>query len=274
MAICFIPSTPLTKLAIVVALTISFFNSAVAEMTGSGWEHEVKAYLFATSIEGDLGLQDVNVPVDVGFDDILDKLKFGGMAYYEGRKDDTISVILDVAYIDLYYKSTPINNNLITVNAKAEYSQLVVEALAGFKVVDYENSDAFSGSVKVDLIGGLRLNQLDLALGTNAALLGLTSSSARGKEVSWVDPVAGARLRFEPAENVKLNLYGDYGGFGLGADSTWQLAASGTYEFENNVQLSGGYRVLYMDYEEGSGTNYFNYDATYHGPFAGVGYRF
>ena len=35
-----------------------------------------------------------------------------------------------------------------------------------------------------------------------------------------------------------------------------------------------GYRILYQDYERGSGINKFAYDITTHGPIIGVQYRF
>lgn len=251
------------------ALLIS--SPALSADEDMGWKHEAVIYGYATSIEGDVGIRNIKVPVDVGFDDILDNLKFGAMGYYEGRKDDQWSLIVDVAYLSLYSKQTPVNNNIITVNTKAELSQTVVEAMVAYKVLDHEDPDAFYGDVQLDVIGGARYNKLDLSLGIEAGALG---AGSRSKKVDWVDPIIGLRARFQPADNVKVSLYGDYGGFGVGSDSTWQLLARVGYQFENNIELSAGYRVLYMDYEEGSGADYFSYDATYQGPVIGLGYKF
>jgi hypothetical protein len=236
-----------------------------------GWKHEVVVYGYGTSIEGDVGIRNISVPVDVGFDDILDNLKFGAMGYYEARKDDQWSLIFDVAYLSLYSKGTPVNNNIITVNTKAELSQTVVEAMVAYKVLDHEDPDAFYRDVQVDVIGGARYNQLDLSLGVEAGPLG---AGSRSKKVDWVDPIIGLRTRFKPSDNVNVSLYGDVGGFGVGSDLTWQVVARVGYQFDNNLELSAGYRVLYMDYEEGSGADYFSYDATYQGPVIGLGYKF
>ncbi|MEH6524821.1 MAG: hypothetical protein V7723_02015 [Sneathiella sp.] len=257
-------------------LFASFFllPAASSEEKAKNWEHEVKLYLYATAIEGDLGIRNVNVPLDVEFSDILDNLEFGTMGFYEARKDDQLSLMFDIAYLSLYNKQSPVSNNVVTVNAKAELSQLVVEALVGYKVIDFEDPDSFSGNVKVDLIGGARYNELNLSLGTAVSVLGFTSAAVRKKKVSWVDPIIGFRARFNPSEKSRLTLYGDIGGFGVGSNNTWQILASYAYLFDNNIEVTAGYRVLYMDYDEGSGADYFAYDATYSGPMIGIGYRF
>lgn len=253
--------------------TIFLSTPALAE-EDTGWQHEAVVYLFATAIDGDVGIRNIDVPVDIGFDDILDNLKFGAMGFYEARKDDQWSFIVDAAYLSLYSKQTPVSNNVVTVNAKAEMSQIVLEAMVGYKVLDHEDLASFYRKVQIDVIGGARYNQLDFSLSADASVLGLATAGERSKKIDWIDPIVGARARFNPSENVRVVLYGDVGGFGVGSDLTWQLLARVGYQFDNNLEVSAGYRVLYMDYEEGSGADYFSYDATYQGPVIGLGYKF
>jgi hypothetical protein len=40
-----------------------------------------------------------------------------------------------------------------------------------------------------------------------------------------------------------------------------------------NVAFAAGYRGLYTDYETGSGSDRFSYDATVHGPLLGIDIR-
>ena len=56
-------------------------------------------YAFATDITGDLGVRNVETEIDVGFDDILESLDMGAMAYAEHRRDKW-SFILDIAYLN------------------------------------------------------------------------------------------------------------------------------------------------------------------------------
>lgn len=44
--------------------------------------------------------------------------------------------------------------------------------------------------------------------------------------------------------------------------------------FGNDATLRVGYRVLYQNYEDGSGANRFAYDITTHGPIIGMNFRF
>lgn len=264
-----------------IALSTSFLlpftlwsSPVLSEEDKKGWEQGAMVYLFAPAISGDTGVRNVTIPVDVSFSDILDSLQLGGFALYEARKDDQWSFIADVGYLQMYNKTAPVSNNVITVNTKTQLSQIVLEAMVGYKVIDYENPESFSGNVTVDLIGGARYNQLKLKLGADVSVLGFATSAERKKTVDWIDPIVGFKARYNPSKQSELTFYGDVGGFGVGSDLTWQIFAGYTYTFENDITLTGGYRALYMDYEEGSGTSYFSYDATYYGPMIGLGYRF
>ena len=44
--------------------------------------------------------------------------------------------------------------------------------------------------------------------------------------------------------------------------------------FGNDATLHAGYRVLYQDYEDGSGADRFAYDVTTHGPMTGMNFQF
>ncbi len=45
------------------------------------------------------------------------------------------------------------------------------------------------------------------------------------------------------------------------------------YQPWKHVGLFGGYRALYIDYEDGSGANLFKFDFTMHGPLLGFDIR-
>jgi hypothetical protein len=57
---------------------------------------------------------------------------------------------------------------------------------------------------------------------------------------------------------------------GVGSDFTWQALALVDWQPFKNVSFVGGYRTLYQDFEDNSGSKVFEYKATLHGPLLGV----
>ena len=64
------------------------------------------------------------------------------------------------------------------------------------------------------------------------------------------------------------------GGLGVGSDFTWNFLAFMGYEFTRHVAFLVGYRILSINYEEGSGHDLFVYDVTMSGPILGLAFRF
>lgn len=78
-------------------------------------------------------------------------------------------------------------------------------------------------------------------------------------------------------ENLILRVKSDIGGFGLGfsSDIDWNFVANVGYQLPWwGVTPYVGYRVLYLDYEDGSGSNKFIYKVWHTGPQIGLGVRF
>ena len=75
-------------------------------------------------------------------------------------------------------------------------------------------------------------------------------------------------------DKTDLTVIGDVGGFGVGSDIAVQAWPSLGFRLSNSVKAQLGYRVVYADYESGSGLRRFKYDMVTHGPTAGVQFRF
>jgi opacity protein-like surface antigen len=91
---------------------------------------------------------------------------------------------------------------------------------------------------------------------------------------TWVDPVAGLRLRTPADRLLQFRMYSEIGGFGAGSDVTWQLFPTLAINFTDSLSLDLGYRWLDVDYSTGEGNELFTYDVLTHGPVVGVGFRF
>jgi len=68
---------------------------------------------------------------------------------------------------------------------------------------------------------------------------------------------------------------GDIGGVEWGGkDFTWQVYPFFNWQFTKCASLQAGYRLLYTDYETGSGFSRFKYDMLTSGPQVGFKFQF
>ncbi len=274
----FITGTMLTALSLA-AVLVAVPARAQDETANTGrddWQFDASAYLFASAITGDVGVGPVTTDVDVSFGDILENLEGGIMGYGQARRGPW-SLILDAAYLRVTADNELASaGGPLSVNLDVDLKQTILAGYGGYRVYDRPwSANARDGiGVAVDLLGGARYNRVVTELDARAAILGLTTSAQRDRTVDWVDPVVGVRAVIVPARQWRVTLWGDYGGFDVGADSTWQLIGLVGYTFDNGVDLFGGYRAYAFDYSEGSGSSRLDLDLTYAGPLVGVGFRF
>jgi opacity protein-like surface antigen len=251
---------------------------AVAQGAGAtpfpaNWQYEATFYGFASSLDGDVGIRNVDSEVDVGFGDVLENLDFGAMGFIAGR-DDTWSFVLDATYTKSSAESSSarsILNTTLTTTLDVELEQTIVEGFVGRRILG--NRDAAT-PYRVDAVGGFRYNNISGELSAQASLLGLTATAQRKRDVDWIDPVVGLRGEVWTSDRFRLLGWADFGGFGIGANSTWQVAAGVNYLAWDRVSLYALYRALSFDYEEGAGADRIKLDLTYSGPMIGIGYRF
>jgi hypothetical protein len=79
------------------------------------------------------------------------------------------------------------------------------------------------------------------------------------------------------SEHWFLLFMGDVGGFGVGSELAWSVTGLLGYRWQGagvEWAVLAGYRALYQDYSEGSGTDRFRWDTTMHGPVLGLTIRF
>ena len=70
---------------------------------------------------------------------------------------------------------------------------------------------------------------------------------------------------------------GDIGGFGVGSKFSWQLFGGYSHDFKVGdwtITSVAGYRVLSIDYSQGSGNTQKGVDAIIHGPMIATSFRF
>jgi hypothetical protein len=221
-------------------------------------------YLWAISIDGDTTIGSNAGDVSADFSDIFDKLEAAFIVNFQGLYQNRWGFIFDYNYLDLSDSGTiqaSIGRIPVSIFHESDVRLHLVE-LDGFYRLTYEKHD-------FDFKFGLRYTSFDpeIKIGPQPRIL--------GEKQSWVDPLVGMRWFWHFADQWKLIVNGDVGGFGIGSNFSFQAGALVDWQPFKHVSFLAGYRVLYQDYDDGtSGTpGYFDIKATYHGPLIGVSFN-
>jgi len=126
----------------------------------------------------------------------------------------------------------------------------------------------------VEALGGARYQYLRTKVNLELAGPLRDRSFEADESKSWVDPFVGGRIIWSPGEKWVTSLETDFGGFTVSSDFTFNIRAEAAYRINRWFFVNAGYRVLYTDYETGSGDEEFDYNLWVHGPFVGVGVEF
>lgn len=235
-------------------LACPFVLASGARAQTDAWTNTAEIYVLGAGLSGTTGVGPVEVKVSATFDQILNNLDFGAMANYRGESP-TFAVAADVMYTSL---GTTVDGPAGEANVSAK--EWLITASASFRL-----SGAF------EVLGGLRLTSLDNTV-VQTGITGVERTGSLTK--TWVDPVVGARVKASIGKSFSLVGYGDIGGFGVGSDFTWMVQARVNWQISRAVGVGLGYRILYQDYESGSGADAFKWNVTTQGPLAALGFRF
>jgi opacity protein-like surface antigen len=121
--------------------------------------------------------------------------------------------------------------------------------------------------VSVDLLAGGRLVYLDVGLT-------IENFADVDRSQDWLDPFLGARLKVDIIDRLSVAVRGNIGGFGVGSHFTWNMAAILAYQVSQRITLGAGYRILDINYSEGTGTDQFRFDVQMRGPMLGFAIQF
>ena len=253
---------------IIIALMILFTLPAIAQEDAKKekqWNFTAAPYLLMPYMNGDVGLGPANINVDANPGEIFDNLDFGMMLYFEASSDKW------VANFDLLYMNLGGNGEtpLLGRDASVDVKQLGLTFNGLYRVVEWASVgigfrvNSIKQGIKIAALpgpgpGGIELPAVDASM-----------------TQTWVDPLIVARLmtRFDDSK-WRLGIVGDIGGFGIGSDLAWQINPFVGYQFSKLFEIDLAYRWLAMDYETGSGVDYFLYDMVISGPELGLLFHF
>jgi hypothetical protein len=224
--------------------------SAEADSPGR-WEYLVEPYFLAPTITGTSGVRGLTADVDASSGDIFGALDFGAMLYLEAH-NSAWAISLDGTYMNLGASATSRLGNL---DIDLEQTGIM---LAGYRrVLEW-----------AEVMAGLQFNDIEASLAsTGPAAVNLAGDR------NWVDPYVGFRATWL-RDKWRFAFFGAVGGFGVGSDFAWQVFPQIGYRFGSLFELTGGFRAITMDYEDGSGNEKFVYDLTTYGPQLGARFHF
>jgi len=234
------------KLLITLTLAAALLPPILRAEETNQWTFDVSLYGLAASMSGNVTVKGISSDVDVGFDKVWEHLQFGAMGSARvgyGRWGLSTEVI----YMDLEGVKGP-----FTVTAQ----QWLVQPALEYSVCQY-----------FGVYAGTRYN--NIALDLNGPL-GKNPSGTH----EWWDPIVGGLVSLPIWKSISLHVKGDIGGFGAGSDLTWQAYPYLNWQISKLASVQAGYRLLYTDYETGSGLNRFKYDMLTSGPQVGFTLHF
>jgi hypothetical protein len=153
------------------------------------------------------------------------------------------------------------------VGVTTQTEQLILEFGGGYHLLDWSLTGEGLPSLWVDFLGGGRFVYLDSGI-TIENLVDVDRSK------DWLDPFIGARLKVDIIDRLSVAVHGDIGGFGVGSHFTWNMVAILAYQVSQRISTGVGYRILDIDFSEGTGSNKFKYDVQMRGPMLGFAIRF
>lgn len=228
----------------------------------TGWSFAVTPYFWAAGIKGTVATPFERLPrreISADFDTIFSDITgFVGMVGAEARKD-RIALVGDVVTIGVAADaSTP--RDLLFSGAKGELELTFATVSALYRIVQGER-------LFIDVGVGMRGWWASTTLSANSGLL---PGRSVGGSATWADPLVNARALFRLSEQLTLSAYADAGGFSVGSDSTWQVAATIDWLPAPWVALRAGWRYLAVDRSSPD----LAIDVSLNGPVIGATFRF
>ena len=231
----------------------------VAPALAPEWEISIAPYFWMAGLNGDIALFGLpEVELDESFSDIIKTFDIGAMAVTEVRRG-RFGIFSDLMYAKTSDGSgTP--RGVLADSVELDSQTLTLTAMGEFRVAETPRGS-------FDVMAGGRLWWVDNELSFSGGVLDGVSDSDGD---TWVDPMVGAKWRFNVTPRIFVNGWAMAGGFGVASDFTWDLLGGIGYQFNDTFSTAIGYRALGVDYENDG----FVYDVVQHGPIAGVIIRF
>jgi len=228
---------------IIIVFSLISLNNVKAQ---SDWKYSASIYGWFAGIDGTVGLATKEIQVDATPSDLFNNLDFTMGGHFEARTTK-VSLIADVFYMGLGRESQvekTIGRTTIIKTGTLELDQWVIEGTIGYRIS--KEFEVLLTTRFYDIIADIQISDTTTSNGEN-----------------WFDGFIAARYMTDFADDWYTSIRAD---IGLGGSTfAWFGNAELGYRFSELFSLSLNYRILSVDYEVGSGRDYFKYDTFNHG---------
>lgn len=244
---------------LMVAAILAFMcGSAWAQPAGKDWYGALRLGYqpYTLEVEGTFRGQDFDAEADLS--DIMDdydttilggELEFGTGPYF--------------FVIGAFFQETEVEEGSpATDGFFGEFTKTAINPMLGYVV--YKDQ-----GLKVDLMAGAFYVKMEVE--ANRFRGGVLT--AIDESIDFTDPMVGARVGFRWTKNWSAGAMGEIGGFGVGSELQYVVAANVGYDFTDWFKLFGGYKYWYFKYED-DGAQLSELEHTLHGPVLGVQFTF
>jgi len=219
------------------------------------WVFTAPLYLWAPGISGSVTSHGRTGHFDVGFDQLLDNMEVGFIAYFQLAKPEY------GFYVEPQYDSFVTKGKSDSIKASLETQLAIIEFGAFYRIL-YSGGD-HPGSLY--LVGGGRYWYLHNLLRVKDPVAGTQS----GGKMDWlIDPIVGLRYTQYFTQRIHGWVQADVGGFGLSAQTSrfsWQIEPLLGIDFTMPVvkfpsTAFGGWRWLDDQHVQGSNSYHIMFD--------------
>lgn len=211
---------------------------------------------------------------------MLEVLDFGAQVHVEIRRNN-FGIFIDPTYLKLSVDdNVPLDDGVEVDNVTLK--ELLLEFGGFYRLGNWPIGSPYNSfvqrakpSLTLDALAGGRYINIDLNIDLDGTQPEMPSEVGGDKD--WLDLFVGARMILNPTEKLSFVLRSDIGGFdfGFSSDIAWNLVSWIGYELPwYRITPVIGYRVLYIDYDDGSGDNRFVNKTWTYGPSDGLAFRF
>ncbi|MGH6645014.1 MAG: hypothetical protein ACRED3_20195, partial [Bradyrhizobium sp.] len=195
-------------------LPAASYKAPVVVEPDSGWTFQATAYVWATSLTGDVGVRGMDpVHIDVSAIDVLKNLDGALMGSFMAKNGDwTILTDLIVAQLSDGIDIGPNGGHL-----ELTQTQVTASGIVGYRLpLGLPENVDLSGTV------GFRYQHLKAKADFSGPILQLDAEGTQ----DWIDPTVGMILNYKINDKWFVNVIGDVGGFGVSSKFTAQGFAS------------------------------------------------
>ncbi|MBC8108216.1 MAG: outer membrane beta-barrel protein [Anaerolineae bacterium] len=228
--------------------------SFAAPPPDDAWHLNTTFGIWAMSLDGKVGVGNVESDVNVDFGDLIDKTAFSLNPGVEVQKGDWV-----FSFIGNYSKLEDDKTFDDGRGGDIDMWMGVFDFSVGYTVLRTE-----VGGMPLTLTPavGAQITYMKLELNPN---LGETADKSK----TWVDPYVGGRVVLGLTKELDWRTGALIGGFGVGSDLTWSVGTYLDWHFAESWALSVGYRATSWDYDQDD----FKWDMTMHGPWISITHR-